>query len=150
MPAPRRRPLAPLALLVAALAGGCPGGATGPADVRPGQRWRFRLAGLGEQVYEVTDVTPTEVRYRVRTSAGGEPLGEPLEQRFPTSPAPPPLGEGEPGPPLVVGVGRLETWVTRDGPIRTTTAVRGRVPVFPGVVRVEREGAALVELVDAR
>lgn len=136
--------------LLALLVAGCPGGGEATGEVRAGQRWRFRSAGVGEQVYEVTAVTAAEVVFRVRTSAGGEPLGDPLEQRFARGPAPPALVGGEPGPPLALGGLRLETWITREGRHTTTTAVQGRAPVFPGVVRVERDGAVLLELLDVR
>lgn len=129
--------------------GGAPAGGTGRLP-QVGQRWRFRFGALGEQMYEVTSVTPSAVRYRVHTLGGDDPLGEPLEQDFPLRPGPGPLEVGEPGPPLVVGELTLETWVSQDGGHRVTTAVSGRRPVFPGVLRVQRGDEVLVELVDVR
>lgn len=142
-----------LALALLLLVAGCPGGRAA-IDGRPraGQRWTFRMGGLpgAEQVYEVTDVQAAAVRFRVHTLAGGEPIGEPLEQTFPRVPGPAPLESGAQGAPLVLGALRLETWITVEGEERRTFAVDGRTPVFPGVVRVERGEQVLVELTGVR
>lgn len=137
-----------VALLVTLV--GCPGAASPGAATAPvaGQRWRFSVGPRTEQTYEVIEVTEQEVRYRVRTSYAGEALGEPLEQVFVRRPGPAPLESGSPGAPLVVGGRTLETWVTEDGARRVTTAVSGRTPTFPGVVRVERADEVLLELVE--
>lgn len=141
-----------IAVLLVAIAG-CPAGGSrsdGAASATPGERWRFRCGPGVEQVYQVTALSPQEVRYTVLTMHGGEPLGRPLEQAFPLRPGPTPLLEGEPGPPLKVGGRTLETWVVEEGGQRITTAVTGRTPTFPGVVRVERGDEVLLELIDVR
>ncbi len=141
-----------IAVLLVAVAG-CPGGDSrrgGGASPAPGERWRFRFGPGGEQTYEVTTVSPREIGYTVVTTHGGEALGRPLEQAFPLRPGPAPLLEGGPGPPLTVGGRALETWVVEAGGQRITTVVTGRTPTFPGVVRVERGGEILLELIDVR
>lgn len=134
------------------LAVGCPAPSRNTPTTEPvvGERWRFDLGGLAEQTYEVTEVTPDEVRYVVRMSQGGVDLGGPLQEAFPRRPGPAPLEGGAPGPALVIGGRRLETWVTQDGARRVTTAIADRRPVFPGVVKVERGEEVLLELVDVQ
>lgn len=129
---------------------GCPSGGSSAPVPAAGERWRFRLAQQAEQTYEVTAVTADEVRFAVRTSHAGEELGAPLEQVFPLRPGAAPFTAGEPGAPLVISGRTLETWVTEDRATRVTTAVTGRTPTFPGVVKVERGGEVLLELVEVR
>ncbi len=137
---------------VLALAG-CPGPGGGavavPGALAPGTKLRYVLhAGPGaNEVHEVVEVTPTEVVSRVRVEVGGTAIGEPLERRFPLLPSPADLGDGQAGAPLRLGPLAVDTWtVTQDG-VSTTWAVRGRTPVYPGIVKVMRGEELLVELV---
>jgi hypothetical protein len=142
-----------LAVVSLAWMGGCPragDASSSGGEVHARQTWRFRVDGVGEQVYEVTAVTATDVEYLVRTVVDGAPIGEPLAQRFPRSPGPGPLESGEAGAPLVLGELRLDTWITTQGTDRVTTAVSGRSPRFPGVLKVERGDDVILELVDVR
>lgn len=140
-----------LALALVLVLAGCPGsgGAVAvPGALAPGARLRYTLhAGPGAtEVHEVVEVTPTEVVSRVRVEVGGTAIGEPLERRFPLVPAPADLGDGQAGA-LRLGPLAVDTWtVTQDG-VSTTWAVRGRTPVYPGIVKVTRGDELLVELV---
>ncbi len=141
---PNGAPALILAALVALAAAGCPGGraeaeraaATAPAVV--GSVHRFRLAAGAEQTLTVLGLEPAGVRYEVRTTVAGAPVGEPLVLRFASRPAPA-LPEGE-DVTLDVGERALPCRVEARAGRRVFWARGPEGVAFPGVIRVEEPG----------
>lgn len=117
------------------------------ATIHTGQRYRFVQAAAPDthQVLTVTSVSASEVRYTVRTLAGGGEDKPLRELRFPRDPAAV-LPEGTDAD-LVVAGHTVPCRISQEDGCVVYTARAGGFQAFPGRVRVVRGEEVLIELV---
>lgn len=122
-------------------------GAPDLSHVAVGQKWVFATLPQGtRQTREVTAVGQATVTYRLTTTVGGLPLGEPAEETWRSPGRPLQLDEPDTQREQVpAGARLLDCLVTSHGGERTWQAMgAGRVITFPGVVK--RKSGDTVEL----